>query len=338
MVRQASIASRRAGQWENSAATSETNSAESSRSQETTNQVAVGARGHAGRDLSCSRPTYTLIQASNSSLSPHPQAFEAEGGQRGLLGRIFSGGRSNRRRVEPSFDTGDRGLSSGATARTDIIDAWRQGSTGNCVTIGAIKAAQARFGPELAVPNGGERYGVFQSAEYDENGALHVVMRDGFSLTVSASELATAKELARFRSKGQSPEALKLLENARIIYGVVAKRAQLEGNDEYRAGQASYSGACRTLNNGEITYFVREHFGRLGLGEHARRIPRSELSQHTYGLASGYGHAYFVTGGHRDQYGRDINLGRGHSHAWILEPAKPMVKPAKRVSYVSLEC
>ena len=47
-----------------------------------------------------------------------------------------------------------------------------------------------------------------------------------------------------------------------------------------------------------------EQVGRLGLSEYARKIKRSEVKDHESTLSSGAGHAYFVSKGERDDYGK----------------------------------
>ncbi len=187
----------------------------------------------------------------------------------------------------------------------EIIEGWKQTSKGNCVTVAAIKAAQATFGPELANTEDPSR-GVFASALTGEDGSLSIVMRDGFELQVSPEELEAAAASSRFKTEADRNDLLK---NANELYAVAAKRAQIEGNDGFKPNTMSYSRALQSLEDGEITGNVMEQVGRLGLKDHASTAPRSELHEHNATLSSGAGHAYFVSNGERDYYGKAGALG-----------------------------
>ena len=108
--------------------------------------------------------------------------------------------------------------------------------------------------------------------------------------------------------------------NAQEIYAIAAKRAQIQGNDGIGPNRMSYSKACNTLNNGENTQSVREQLGRVGLEDHTKRVSRNDLKEYAAGLTYTPGHAYFVTEGKRDYYGKSGNLGRGGKYAWVLTP------------------
>jgi len=199
----------------------------------------------------------------------------------------------------------------------EILNGWKQGSTGNCVTVAAIKAAQTRFGPELANANDPNR-GIFKSATRTENGGLNIEMRDGFKCNLSKSELAYARKSSRFNLYKSKDKAL--LQNAQEIYAIAAKRAQVQGNDGYGANRMSYSRACSSLNNGENTQSVSEQLGRVGLKNHTTRVRRGDLKNYKAALTYTPGHAYFVTEGKRDYYGKSGSLGRGGSYGWVLNP------------------
>ena len=185
----------------------------------------------------------------------------------------------------------------------ELISAWRQGSAGNCVTVAAIKCAQTRFGAELSNAKDTNK-GIFSSAARTSDGGLKVTMRDGYQCALTAEELELAAKRSQFRSS--NPAVLK---NAVELYAVAAKRAQLDGNDGYKAGAMSYERALTSLNDGEHTSKVMEQVGRLGLSNYAKKVKRSELKNYEAGLANGDGHAYFVTEGARDHYGKEIALG-----------------------------
>ena len=187
----------------------------------------------------------------------------------------------------------------------EVIEGWEQTSKGNCVTVAAIKAAQMTFGPQ-PVNQEDPTLVIFSECTPLPDGGMHIVMRDGFELTVSESEFRSAALSSRFRmDKGRDD----LLDNADKLYAVAAKRAQIEGNDGFAPGQMSYARSLQGLEDGEITANVMEQVGRLGLKDHAQKTPRSELKNHKSTLSSGEGHAYFVSEGQRDFYGRVGALG-----------------------------
>ena len=135
---------------------------------------------------------------------------------------------------------------------------------------------------------------------------MKIVMRDGFALEVSAKELEEAAKSSRFKTDVGRDD---LLENANHLYAVAAKRAQIEGNDGYGPNKMSYTRALQSLEDGEHTSRVMEQVGRLGLKDYAHKAPRSELKNYDSTLSSGAGHAYFVSNGDRDYYGKVGPLG-----------------------------
>jgi len=189
----------------------------------------------------------------------------------------------------------------------DLITGWEQTSKGNCVTVAAIKAAQTVFGPELACSQDPEM-GVFSSAEHTEDGGLHIVMRDGFELSLTPDELKAAAASSRFKTDTGKDE---LLANANQLYAAAAKRAQMEGNDGIAPGQMSYNRSLQSLEDGEHTSNVMEQVGRLGLKDYSKTVPRGELKNYEAGLSNGAGHAYFVSNGIRDYYGKEGPLAGG---------------------------
>ena len=189
----------------------------------------------------------------------------------------------------------------------EIIEGWEQTSKGNCVTVAAIKAAQKTFGTELCNEEDPTR-GVFSSANQLEDGGLDIVMRDGFELSLTAEELAAATSSSRFKTDVGRED---LLSNANSLYAAAAKRAQMEGNDGYAPNTMSFAKSLQTLENGENTADIMEQVGRLGLKDYAKKVPRSELEDYDSTLSSGAGHAYFVSEGQRDYYGKVGPLGGG---------------------------
>ena len=191
----------------------------------------------------------------------------------------------------------------------ELIEGWEQGSKGNCVTVAAIKAAQKTFGAELSNSEAPDR-GVFQTAEPTQDGGMRIVMRDGFELTLTQKEFEQAAASSRFRTDVGRKD---LLGNANQLYAAAAKRAQMEGNDGYGPNKMSYDRSLRSLEDGEYTSNVMEQVGRLGLSEYAKKVQRSEMKNYDSTLSSGAGHAYFVSNGDRDYYGKVGPLGGGSS-------------------------
>ena len=201
---------------------------------------------------------------------------------------------------EPAWASPEGEQSEALPTGREIIEGWEQTSKGNCVTVAAIKAAQKTFGAQLANADDPSR-GIFSSALALENGGLEIVMRDGFELMLSDKEMAAAAASSRFKTDVGRDD---LLDNANQLYAVAAKRAQMEGNDGFEPNKMSYERALQSLEDGEITANVMEQVGRLGLKDYAKKVPRSELKNHESTLSSGAGHAYFVSNGDRDYYGK----------------------------------
>ena len=263
----------------------------------------VGPRPHSGLNRGA---------ALRSRGSSHPEKTTIT---RGVAGKVSSTTRSTvgSKRITLTWGDGER---------LDVIRAWYQGLQGNCVTLAAIKAAQACFGASLAADSNTSTNGIFKRADYDEDGNLSIVMCDNFKLILTKEELREGREKADLRIGNENPSstAVKMLDNAKTLFAIAAKRAQIEGNDDIGPNAMNYTEACWSLNDGEFVHQVSEHFQRLGLEHHARQVRRRHLSKYSYGLASGFGHAYFVTEGKRDDYGNVIELGKGYSKAWIIEP------------------
>ena len=130
---------------------------------------------------------------------------------------------------------------------------------------------------------------------------MRIVMRDGFELTLTQKEFEQAAASSRFRTDVGRKD---LLGNANQLYAAAAKRAQMEGNDGYGPNKMSYDRSLRSLEDGEYTSNVMEQVGRLGLSEAAKKVQRSEMKNYDSTLSSGAGHAYFVSNGDRDYYGK----------------------------------
>ena len=163
------------------------------------------------------------------------------------------------------------------------FSAFKQGGTGNCVSVAAIKAAMAKFGPDH----------VFKSVTRSGTG-YDVTMRDGVKVRVSDAELATASRLSRLSGKDPA-----LLRKANLMYAVMANRAQLEGNDGRK--RMSFERACQSLNDGE-SYLEGARW--LGLKNHVRKINPRNMDDYTAVVAASSRHAMFASNGYIDHYGR----------------------------------
>ncbi|ADO75088.1 hypothetical protein [Stigmatella aurantiaca] len=167
--------------------------------------------------------------------------------------------------------------------RDRYFSGFKQGGTGNCVSVAAIKAAMAKFGPDQ----------VFKSVKRSGQG-YDVTMRDGVKVRVSDAELATAGRLSRI--SGRDP---KLVRDAVLMYAAMANRAQLEGNDGRK--NMSFERACQSLNDGES---YREGPRWLGLQKHVRKIDPNDIHRYTAVVGASSRHAVFASDGFVDHYGK----------------------------------
>jgi hypothetical protein len=172
----------------------------------------------------------------------------------------------------------------GRVAKPDVyFSAFKQGAAGNCVSVAAIKASMAKFGPDH----------VFKSVTRSGNG-YDVTMRDGVKVRVSDAELSTASRLSRLSGKDPA-----LLRKANLMYAAMANRAQLEGNDGRR--NMSFERACQSLNDGE-SYLEGARW--LGLKNHIQKINPRNLDSYSAVVAASSKHAVFASSGYVDHYGR----------------------------------
>ncbi|WDU63920.1 hypothetical protein LRS56_05180 [Pseudomonas poae] len=170
----------------------------------------------------------------------------------------------------------------------DIWGGFRQGPGGNCVTVSAIKVAMVKFGQSPT--------DIFEDVQKEGDG-YRVVMRDGYVLQLSKAELDTAAQRSKF--VGRDKEALK---DAHFLFAVSAKRAQLENNDGY-AGMG-FRAAIHSLNDGEDEQGPGEGLLRLGLRQHIKRVPVSELASGVLGMVNRRGHSAAVINGVEELYGK----------------------------------
>ncbi len=170
----------------------------------------------------------------------------------------------------------------------DIWGGFRQGPVGNCVTVSAIKAAMMMFGQSPT--------DIFKEVRKVGEG-YWVVMRDGFTFSLSRKELAEGARGSRFVSRNA-----EMLKDAHFLFAASAKRAQLENNDGY--AKQSFAAAVRSLNDGEDEYGPGEGLRRLGLRHHIKRVPVSELANGVIGMVNRRGHSAAVIDGVEELFGR----------------------------------
>lgn len=184
----------------------------------------------------------------------------------------------------------------------DIWSGFRQGPDGNCVTVSAIKAAMYRFGQSPT--------DIYKQVIKVSDG-YRVVMRDDFQLTLTDRELFEGARSSRFTGRDQG-----MLKDARFLFAVSAKRAQMENND-HTAGR-SYQAAVRSLNNGEDETGPGEGFLRLGLRKHMKRVSVRALAAGQVGMCNRAGHSVAVVNGCEERWGRQGPAPtRGHAVALV---------------------
>ena len=170
----------------------------------------------------------------------------------------------------------------------DIWRGFRQGPTGNCVTVSAIKAAMHRFGQSPA--------DIYKAVTKTADG-YRVVMRDDFVLSLTERELRQAAWGSNF--VGRDGELLK---DAHFLYAASVKRAQMENNDG-TAG-SSFHAAIRSLNDKEDEFGAGEGLERLGLRKHMRTVKARELGEGLVGICNRRGHSVAVIDGIEEIWGR----------------------------------
>lgn len=171
----------------------------------------------------------------------------------------------------------------------DLIEAFKQGGTGNCVSIAIIKASIEIFGLD----------GVFSYNWNNQN--CHVIMRDGFELTFTPEEHATGANASRFVLL----ENKEVFDFANLAFTAMVKRAQIEGNDGN--DNMSFEEAIDSLNKGEL-YLEGPHW--LGVRQHMRSVGRKYIWQYRGVIGASSKHCFFASEGLEDYYGRVDQLGR----------------------------
>lgn len=170
----------------------------------------------------------------------------------------------------------------------EIIQSFRQGGTGNCVSIAIIKA-----GIEILGLNK-----IFHHQEKD--GGFEFMMRDGFEGKVSEEEWSKAKAGSRFIPL-QNEEVYNY---ANTCFAAMAKRAMIEGNDDIP--NPTYDQAIETLNDGE--YYLHGT-NWLGLRHNYRNVGRKYARNNPGCVGASKKHCFYVSNGFEDEYGNPDRIG-----------------------------
>jgi hypothetical protein len=198
----------------------------------------------------------------------------------------------------------DQAINSESESFGDLVGSWRQGPDGNCSTVACIKAAMDRYDNK-----------VFDDVQRTENG-YNIVMQDGYKMTMSDAELASAKNAAKFRGADGPGKSY-----ATFLYGAAAKRNSLDNG--MTLGQSFHD-----LNNGESIYSPAK---LLGLYNQMVPVNPRTLNGQDSVVAGSNRHAVFVNrnadGSHTtDRWGsaRTFNgtdgLGNGLIDAYTFKP------------------
>lgn len=163
----------------------------------------------------------------------------------------------------------------------ELIESFKQGGTGNCVSIAVIKASIQVFGIDKVVH--------FSKNELNN---FHFSMRDGFEDQLSHQEI----DIARKESNFILLENTAVFEYAVLCFAAMAKRAQIETNED--AG--SYIEAINSLNNGEFYYMGADW---LGLRHYKRAIGLKYVWENIGVVGASSKHCFFCSEGIVDNYG-----------------------------------
>ena len=169
----------------------------------------------------------------------------------------------------------------------DIIKSFRQGGTGNCVSIAIIKAGIQTFGVNRVFDHNWE------------GNTCTVTMRDGYQLAFSEKELEIGSQGSHFLLM----EYESIFNYANLCFTAMAKRAQIEDNDDFE--DMTFEQAIETLNDGE--YYLHGP-DWLGLRHYVRRSGRRYVWQYKGMIGASSKHAFFVSEGYEDNYGKPDKL------------------------------
>ena len=170
----------------------------------------------------------------------------------------------------------------------EIIKAFKQGKTGNCVSIAIIKAGIEIFG-----------LGNVFKHEWSNN-VCHVVMRDGAEIKFSKKEFESCQKLSKFELLNNKD----VFDYAILCFAAMVKRAQNEENDNIPG--LTFEKAAETLNQGEY-YLEGPHW--LGLRHNVRSIGRRYIWQYKGVIGASRKHCFFASMGYEDNHGKVDKIG-----------------------------
>ena len=176
---------------------------------------------------------------------------------------------------------------------SEIIKSFRQGGTGNCVSIAVIKAGIQVFGLDKVV--------YFEHTTNEENS---FTMRDGFEGVLTKSEILEANSSSKFLLL----ENKFVFEYANLCFASMAKRALMEEHE----GASTITQAINSLNNGEYYYLGADW---LGLRHHKRAMGLKYIWNNLGVVGASSKHCFFCSEGIVDDFGI-------HNRVKILERIK----------------
>jgi hypothetical protein len=167
-----------------------------------------------------------------------------------------------------------------------IIKAFKQGKTGNCVSIAVIKAGIQVFGVGNVV--------LFQPTDA---GKTAFFMKDGFEGELSPEEIVQAKAGSLF----QCLESQEIFDYANLCFASMAKRALAEKPQEL----LTFADAIKELNDGED---YRNGPDLLGLRHYERAVGLKFVWNNIGVVGASRKHCFFCSNGIVDNYGRPDNI------------------------------
>lgn len=170
--------------------------------------------------------------------------------------------------------------------KIELIKAFKQGGTGNCVSIATIKAGIEIFGLN----------NVFQH-KWDNN-ICYIIMRDGAEIEIPKPVYESCFKLSKFEVLDND----EIYKYAVLCFSAMAKRAQIEENDNIP--NMTFEMAAASLNDGEF-YLEGPHW--LGLRHNIRSIGRKFIWQYKGVIGASRKHCFFASQGYEDAYG-SVNM------------------------------
>ncbi|RIV47530.1 hypothetical protein [Flagellimonas pelagia] len=165
----------------------------------------------------------------------------------------------------------------------ELIKAFKQGKTGNCVSIAIIKAGIQIFGIDK----------VFNHLWVDD--ICEVTMRDGYELSFTREEFIKGEKGSKFQLLNNK----EIFDYANLCFTVMAKRAQVEENDDFE--NMTFEKAIETLNDGE---YYRHGPDWIGLQYNILNTKRKHVWKQKGVVGASKKHCFFASEGIEDDYGR----------------------------------